>query len=104
MAWEGKESNNICIYRNCHQKILSKKSLPGAQELIWLGGGIQCLPPSDKGFNNWTNATPGTAMKESDEDIIACESVADEIGVVMVCNLVISLDDTSTIMHSQAQL
>ena len=44
-------------------------------------------------------------MKESDEDIIACESVADEIGgVVMVCNLVISLDDTSTIMHSQAQL
>ena len=51
-----------------------------------------------------TNATPGTAMKESDEDIIACESVADEIGVVMVCNLVISLDDTSTIMHSQAQL
>ena len=50
MAWEGKESNNICIDRNCHQKILSKKSLPDAQELFWLGGGIQCLPPSDKGL------------------------------------------------------
>ena len=43
-------TNNICIDRNCHQKKLSKKSLPNAQELFWLGGGIQCLPPTEKGL------------------------------------------------------
>ena len=43
-------------------------------------------------------------MKEQDEDIITSESVADTEIVVMLCNLVIALDDTSTIMHSQAQL
>ena len=44
-------------------------------------------------------------MKERDEDIITSENIADtdEI-VVMLCNLVIAPDDTSTIMHSQAQL
>ena len=40
---EGKESNNICIDRNCHQNKSSKKSLPNAQELFW-------VPPSDKGL------------------------------------------------------
>ena len=50
LAWEGKESYNICIDRNCHQKNLFKKSLPDAQELFWLGGGIQYLPPSHKGL------------------------------------------------------
>ena len=35
---------------NCHHFMATQKSIPDAQELIWLGGGIRCPPPSDKGL------------------------------------------------------
>ena len=35
---------------NCHHFRATQKSIPDAQELIWLGGGIQCPLPSDKGL------------------------------------------------------
>ena len=35
---------------NCHHFRATQKSIPDAQELIWLGGGIQCPPPSVKGL------------------------------------------------------
>ena len=35
---------------NCHPFRATQKSIPDAQELIWLGGGIRCPPPSVKGL------------------------------------------------------
>ena len=35
---------------NCHHFRATQKSIPDAQELIWLGGGIECPPPADKGL------------------------------------------------------
>ena len=35
---------------NCHHFRATQKSIPDAQELIWLGGGIRCPLPSDKGL------------------------------------------------------
>ena len=36
---------------NCHHFRATQKSIPDAQELIWLGGGGHSMPPpSDKGL------------------------------------------------------
>ena len=37
---------------NCHPFRATQKSIPDAQELFWLGGGIQCPPPSVKGLRH----------------------------------------------------
>ena len=47
---EGKEPSTIYIDRNCNHIGGHKKSITKAQKLILLGGGIQCLPPTEKGL------------------------------------------------------
>ena len=43
---------NIRVDRNCQPTWVTQNAIPEEQELILLGGGIRCPPPTDTGLMN----------------------------------------------------